>query len=158
MLRRKRRNQWRSELVRLSAYFLLYSRLTLFDTASTETRRTYRAVFSEPEVVIPVAPQAEAATASTDPAPAPSTTEKNTTPAAQFAGAGTPSQAPPTGNGKKRLREELEEAEASAAGEAPSGGQKSVALSGDAAKQRDLSQGPSAKKKKKKTKSPGQGK
>lgn len=119
----------------------------------TETRRTYRAVFSEPEVVYSVPLPAGTATDSTDSTPVPSSTEPTTAPA-QPSGAGTPSEVPAAGNGKKRLREELEEAEASVVGE----GQKSVVSPGDVEKKRESSQGPSAKKKKKKTKGKEQGK
>lgn len=125
------------------------------DTTFIETRRTYRAVFSEPEVVIPVQIQAETATTSTDPAAADSVVETTTAPTAQPAGSVTPSQAPLAGNGKKRLREELEGAEVGAA-EASNSGKKSVVISGGNEGKRDSSQGPSAKKKKRKTKGSGQ--
>lgn len=127
----------------------------MLDTPFAETRRTYRAVFSEPEVVIPVPKQAETATTSTDPAPAASAAEITVAPTSQSSGTVKPSHAPLAGNGKKRLHEELEEAEVGAA-EATDSRKKSVVVSGGNEGKRDSSQGPSAKKKKTKTKGTGQ--
>lgn len=134
----------------------------------TETRRTYRAVFSEPEVVIPV-PKPEPATPSTDPEHATSSTEFVTAPIPTPDAVGSqpqslasiaPQPQPLTSIGKKRLREELDEAEASTVGgeaidESGAQKQKSVGLAGGAEKGRDSSLGPSAKKKKKKVKGTG---